>query len=658
MKVSTVTRSISAALVLVAISLTFTLTWGLSRLGESFNTTLEYVELRQEVAIHLRRTIQSYLASGDALQLAAAEEALQHLLDQQLQGLPLALVEQIRPDVQALLVGLTGKFRGAGKLAGDTQGLLIQAEREIQALADSIADYSQTGYSTNPQAAYAYLKQVQKLGVYLSELKTMREHYVNTGDLVHRENMEHLLASMRVLVEELADLPPLNVFEQREQDDMQALLGWEQTQVAIPEEKSQNLISALSSQIRRYPAELTRTAELVDMGYESRQAVNQLIDQLERSISAGQVAVYSQRERIESQVKQWFIAYVAALLVLAIGIHIFQRVVVIKALRELEQALQHLIEEGSFTMLKVRNSKSELGMIAMRFNQLLSAMRDEQIHKDTQLRQVSESLEIVMRDIHKISRTASETRGYILKSREFTENLHQLAQEVNKASDDVENFAQETRNLMSTSERSASDVAVAGQQACRVVQEGQASLRTLVAAVDSVMGILEEINGISEQTNLLALNAAIESARAGEHGRGFAVVADEVRKLSQATQTSVAQIGKILAQLHQATDGLQIHMDEIASAAAQQQNVAQELQKTSVTVRKHSSEAAVTARQGSSLTRDQLQHVRNFQAAMHEMEEQAHRAEEVILLIQNEVQQKVKNITQALGLQGREGSLL
>jgi len=89
--------------------------------------------------------------------------------------------------------------------------------------------------------------------------------------------------------------------------------------------------------------------------------------------------------------------------------------------------------------------------------------------------------------------------------------------------------------------------------------------------VQSILGILGEIEAIAKQTNMLALNAAIEAARAGEAGRGFAVVADEVRALSQRTDQFSKQIRGHMDGVH---NSLSVAQNSIITVASMDMNFA------------------------------------------------------------------------------------
>ncbi len=91
------------------------------------------------------------------------------------------------------------------------------------------------------------------------------------------------------------------------------------------------------------------------------------------------------------------------------------------------------------------------------------------------------------------------------------------------------------------------------------------SMDDIVAQMNTVNSLLDDIRGIAKQTDLLALNASIEAARAGEAGRGFAVVAEQVRALAEQANSFNDQIGQQVGSARAVIDKARASVSEMAS---------------------------------------------------------------------------------------------
>ncbi len=140
---------------------------------------------------------------------------------------------------------------------------------------------------------------------------------------------------------------------------------------------------------------------------------------------------------------------------------------------------------------------------------------------------------------------ASETQQMATAINQMAATVKEVAGYANQAA----NATQTADNEVENGKRVVEGTAQAMDQLARKLESAADSVGQVSSDSRAIENVVAVINSIAERTNLLALNAAIEAARAGEAGRGFAVVADEVRSLANRTQESTQEIRDMVGQL-------------------------------------------------------------------------------------------------------------
>ena len=638
MKISTLSLGASALLLLLAALLASLVLWSSEQRQEAELQSQTLQGLQQEFLVDIRANLDKYLASGDAGRLEQARAQLNDIHDR------LPVDSQLAQELAQLVTALDGKYRAAGKLAGNPRQLLAHAETEMLDNNKRLADYGDQGLATAPQVAHEYLQLSRELPPLVYQLSQLTQDYLLGREQRLKPYLDSTITQLADWHDRLSALPLLGLYRTVEADEF-ALGDDEPEREEIGESYRAELLS-LSS---RYAKEVTNTEQQLLDNRQMQDALRADMHKLQQNLLTMAAEQQQRTDKLKHELQLWLYLALGVLALFAVAYLILQQLRVVKPLQLLNTAFSQLSESNTRERLNI-SRRCETGQIAAHFNALLNRFESEDEQQRQQLARISQSLSALVQKISEMAGSTRETQQVVDQARQQTLELSELAGLVSDSSASLATRAGNTAEQMHQSELEAQQMLEATDSTRTAVAECHQALASLDDSVAAVAGIIDVIGNIAGQTNLLALNAAIEAARAGEQGRGFAVVADEVRSLSSRTQSSLDEIGAILNRLTNANKSLGQSMDGIAEATDRQRQRAESLKQLAQEVRPQAFAMASGTQQGTEYAQSQLAHLQSFSSAMEQLRSQAITASEQGQAIASQVAAGVAEIEQNLGI--------
>ncbi|MCE0494171.1 methyl-accepting chemotaxis protein [Vibrio salinus] len=268
------------------------------------------------------------------------------------------------------------------------------------------------------------------------------------------------------------------------------------------------------------------------------------------------IEIRNQKQHEMESVVRWSVAAViiTVMLCIASGFMTIRRVIIpLNILKTHMSILGKGDLQTAFPAEKFH--QDELGQAAQAFSQMKKDLT-------TLITAVKSSVDSLNQASEQLAEKVSGTRNHVKVQKQdiaqiasdsqvLAENTYVIDEATKKASENSEL----TKEQAQKGERGIITSVQATDDMSKLITQTSDVIDGLYHRSSDISLISEVIGNITKQTNLLALNAAIEAARAGTAGRGFAVVADQVRELARQTQSSIEEIGSIIASLQsQATD--------------------------------------------------------------------------------------------------------
>ena len=209
---------------------------------------------------------------------------------------------------------------------------------------------------------------------------------------------------------------------------------------------------------------------------------------------------------------------------------------------QLVGGINSFVDQLQGIMLKIRESSNNL-------NELAGSITAEITDSNDNASSISATMEELSASMEEVAATLDE----------ITSGAQEILSASKEMSEEAETGKEFVTGVKGTAVSMRSDAQASKENTTAMIQEIRAMLEVAIAnsrSVEKINELTDEILSISSQTNLLALNASIEAARAGEAGKGFAVVADEIRVLAENSKNTANNIQGISSLVTNAVEEL------------------------------------------------------------------------------------------------------
>ena len=316
-------------------------------------------------------------------------------------------------------------------------------------------------------------------------------------------------------------------------------------------------ITQAQSAVERYRVNFQAYARAIEAGddQQASQALAVLDGEVKTLFEACGALSQSQTTKrdneVQSSIQRLMLGAVLALVLGVQAAWLITRLIVLPLKEALQSAER--VADGNLSQDIQVSRRDELGELqasmqrmTLNLRDLIGGLRDGVV----QIASAAEELSAVT------EQTSAGVNSQKVQTDQVATAMHEMAATVQEVARSAEQASDAAVNAGLEARESDAVVSQAIEQITHLdieVGHSTQAMAELKRESDKIGTVLDVIKAVAQQTNLLALNAAIEAARAGEAGRGFAVVADEVRSLAQRTQTSTVEIEGLIGGLHRGT---------------------------------------------------------------------------------------------------------